>query len=291
MRRYLAYFRYVWRHIKYVRRECWKRGLIWQGLIHDWDKWLPKNFISYARHFYNRDGSKKDVRKNGYYKPTETGDREFDLAWLRHQNLQPHHWQYWCVVDDDTGKAASYEMPEKYVWEMICDWIGAGKAQGFVSPSGDVYFETRQWYKANREKMVLNLYTRLIIESIIGVDTKYVISGGPRAGKTSTLVAMASVSSRFDYRRHFLVGNHTKHLRKVAPESVKVKDLLGRPDWYRGLRNVVLFIDPSNLNSDEERMMLKRLTEIPDLTVKAYTYPSFGRLTITPIGLEKNFGN
>jgi ribosomal protein L28 len=43
---------------------------------------------------------------------------------------------------------------------MLCDWIGAGKAQGKVSPKDDYLYETRRWWKANNHKMQLHPNTR-----------------------------------------------------------------------------------------------------------------------------------
>ena len=56
--------------------------------------------------------------------------------------------------------------------EMICDWVGAGKAQGHFSPKDDRYFETRNWYRANGNKMQLHPTTRAWIELYIGYGTK-----------------------------------------------------------------------------------------------------------------------
>lgn len=53
MRKYLKYFNYVFRHKWFVFVECFKFGLLWQGLIHDWSKFLPDEFIAYANFFGN----------------------------------------------------------------------------------------------------------------------------------------------------------------------------------------------------------------------------------------------
>lgn len=58
-------------------------------------------------------------------------------------------------------------MSENSVKEMICDWVGAGRAQGFHSPNNDHYYETRIWYLKNKFKMNLHPSTRQYIENII----------------------------------------------------------------------------------------------------------------------------
>lgn len=166
MRRYIAYLKYVVQHKWYVMMECFELGLYWQGLVHDLSKFLPSEFIPYAKHFNNKDGTKKEVRTKGYYKPTDTGDAAFDFAWLLHQKRNKHHWQWW-VLPEDGGGVKVLKMPRKYIAEMVCDWVGAGKAQGFVSPKNKKYFETRNWYMDNQYKMQLHPETRSIVEIMI----------------------------------------------------------------------------------------------------------------------------
>jgi len=173
MEKYLKYLNYVLRHKWYVMIECFSQGLIWRGLMHDLSKFLLDEFIPYANYFYGKKDSDIGRGRNetGYYKPTDTGDKVFDFAWLLHQKRNRHHWQWWILPTDEEG-IKIFEIPEPYLTEMICDWIGAGKAQGHFSPEEDKYFETRRWYQQNGGKMQLNPKTREKIESIIFLKTK-----------------------------------------------------------------------------------------------------------------------
>ncbi len=166
--KHLKYLSYVLRHKLYVAIECFRDGLYWQGITHDLSKLLPSEFIPYTNHFYGKKGDdiKKGRDETGYYKPTDTGDKAFDFAWLLHQKRNNHHWQWWILPEDDGG-IKILEMPDIVIKEMICDWVGAGKAQGFVSPKGDRFYETKRWYEKNKSKMNLHYMTRLKIESII----------------------------------------------------------------------------------------------------------------------------
>ena len=154
--KYLKYLHYIVRHKWYVMYECFKKGLIWRGLLHDLSKFYPSEFVPYANYFY---GNKSDIKKGrnstGYYKPTDTGDVAFDFAWLLHQKRNRHHWQWWILPEDDGG-VKIMEMQEVYRTEMLCDWIGAGKAQGHFSPKDDYLQETRNWWNANNHKMQLH---------------------------------------------------------------------------------------------------------------------------------------
>ena len=149
MKKYYKYFLYVFRHKWFVFQACLSYGLIWQGIIHDWSKFLPDEFIAYANYFYGG-----DTRKDRFYTP-EQGTYEFNVAWLKHQHRNPHHWQHWVLQNDD-GPVFTLDIPDKYLKEMLCDWIGAGKAQGYNDVSG--------WYTKNRDKMRLSSNSRLWIE-------------------------------------------------------------------------------------------------------------------------------
>jgi len=86
---YIQYLDYLLRHKWYVTLECFREGLYWQGLTHDLSKFLPSEFIPYANYFYGKGKVKKVRDETGYYKPTDTGDKEFDFAWLLHQKPTP----------------------------------------------------------------------------------------------------------------------------------------------------------------------------------------------------------
>jgi len=144
MRGHWRYLGYVVRHKWHVGVELFRRGLILRALFHDWDKFLPRMFFPYSRFFYKPDGTPQVRRdKTGYYKPSDTGDRDFDLAWLGHVRRSPHHWQYWVLPDEDGDHV--FPMGHNDVKEMVCDWIGAGLAQG--KP------DVAEWWKRNQHKM------------------------------------------------------------------------------------------------------------------------------------------
>lgn len=161
MGKYIGYLKYLSKHKYYILRECIDNGLYYQGIIHDLSKLRISEFIPYADFFYNK-------RRNdtGYYKPTDTGDKSFDFSWLLHQKRNKHHWQFWILPEDEGGLKV-LQMPNKYALEMVCDWVGAGRAQGFHSPSDDHYKETKTWYEANKHKMQLHGETRRYVEEIL----------------------------------------------------------------------------------------------------------------------------
>jgi hypothetical protein len=157
-----GYLKYVLRHKWFVFTECAKRGLIWRGVVHDLSKFLPSEFVPYAMHFHGNIRTGRD--KTGYYKPSDTGDPEFDKAWFFHQKRNSHHWQYWIFPDDANSERALVvlEMPMEDRIEMVCDWRGAGRAQG----TPDVL----AWYKKNRGKLILGPATRYWVDREVGLD-------------------------------------------------------------------------------------------------------------------------
>lgn len=166
----IKYLLYLLKHKYYVMIECFKRGLYWRGLVHDNSKFLPSEFFPYMNYFFSKNNNiKRGRNKTGYYTPYNTGDNKFDFAFFLHQKRNKHHWQWWVLPKDENG-TKTFEILEPYLTEMICDWIGAGKAQGKSSPKNDIYYETRQWYNNNKTKLQLHDNTRKKIEIILGVN-------------------------------------------------------------------------------------------------------------------------
>ena len=113
----------MWRHFKTVSKHKWEVfkqcracGLFWQGLFHDMSKFSIVEFASSARYFQgNRSPIEAEKEEVGYSK-----------AWLHHKGHNKHHWEYWTDFADD-GSIIANKMPVKYLIEMVCDWVGAGK--------------------------------------------------------------------------------------------------------------------------------------------------------------------
>lgn len=221
---YIAYLWYVIKHKWFVMLECFKRGLMWQGLIHDNSKFHPKEFFHYAETFYDKKGKKYDLRdSSGAFNAAEV----LGMSWMHHYVNNEHHWQHWVFVEEKypiriftvgtidkppvsvdvlekTGQILKkyveitkqvmenpkllaektpdpllgvphidykllmamgrkvLPMPRKYVVEMLCDWIGAAKANNSVlNPKG--------FWIANKDKMELHEDTIKMIEEELGI--------------------------------------------------------------------------------------------------------------------------
>lgn len=156
---YFKYLKSLLRHKWFVFLECCKLGVPWLGVIHDWSKFRPSEFIPYARYFYGDYPEAPHIWRvlPGYSGPTTFSvENGFDVAWLHHQRRNKHHWQYWILIQDD-DKDKTLAMPPKYCKEMLADWRGAGRAYG--NP------DTRSWYCEHYSKIQLNPRTREWIDS------------------------------------------------------------------------------------------------------------------------------
>lgn len=111
------HFKTVCKHKAFVYRECKACGIWWQGVIHDLSKFGVTEFVPSARYFQ---GNKSPI-------DAEKESVGYSIAWLHHKGINKHHWEWWTDFDKN-GRVITNKIPKKYVIEMICDWIGAGKA-------------------------------------------------------------------------------------------------------------------------------------------------------------------
>ena len=161
MKKYFKYLGYVLRHKWFVLLECIRLGIIWRGIFHDLSKFLPSEFIPYARYFYGKKGKNisRGRDKTGYYSAGSTGKASFDYAWLLHQKRNPHHWQWWILPKDD-GSTKTFPMPVNVIKEMLCDWRGAQRAQRSK-------WGVSEWYEKNKGKMKLDFLTEASVVVLI----------------------------------------------------------------------------------------------------------------------------
>lgn len=156
---YLKYLKSLLWHKWFVFLECVKVGMPLAGLVHDWSKFLPSEFIPYAR-FFAVDRRNED----GDYVMSPDDEQAFLVAWLKHQHRNPHHWQHWILVQD-TDPTVVLPIPHRYIQEMVCDWRGAGRA--YTGKDNTV-----EWYLRNRYHMTLHPDTRLSVDMILNISMR-----------------------------------------------------------------------------------------------------------------------
>ena len=130
---------------EYESTICW---------AHDASKTDTDEYYAYDKYFYG---------KNRSYKVVE----DFKHAWLKHIHRNPHHWQYWILINDEKEEGTvALEMPHVYIVEMICDWWS------FSFKTGNLY-EIFDWYKNHEKTMILADETRKTVEDILNkIKTK-----------------------------------------------------------------------------------------------------------------------
>jgi hypothetical protein len=142
----------------------------WQLLRHDLSKFRPSEFVPYGKFFYSLPGAtwqKAQVDK--------TKTLGMCGAWLRHIRRNPHHWQYWCLINGasvvatrgttvETQPIEALPMPRRYVREMLADWLGAGRAYDGAYPES---IATWKWWQQNKWQLVLHPETKKLLAAAI----------------------------------------------------------------------------------------------------------------------------
>ena len=141
------------RHKYYVAIECFKRGLYYQGIVHDMSKCYPSEFLRSAKYATGKD-SPVGLEKE---------EKGFSLAWLNHKGRNKHHWQYW--VDVVKGEIYVYDMPRRYVIEMYCDFIGAGKI--YSAKDWDETEPIKYYENTEKARMIVSDRTRILFENLL----------------------------------------------------------------------------------------------------------------------------
>lgn len=131
------HFGKICKHKWWVFYYCCKAGIPWRGFMHDWSKFSPVEFWESVR-YYQGTSSPIDACKkaNGWSK-----------AWLHHKGKNPHHYEYWQDNFDNGGNPL--QMPYKYAVEMLCDYLGAGRA---YMGKNFTYHAEYEWWKKKCEK-------------------------------------------------------------------------------------------------------------------------------------------
>lgn len=167
MTNYWGYLKYVFNHRRNMRKVCWSHGKILMGLLHDLDKYLPDEFIPYARYYYG-DTSVNNKIKSSYNK-----------AWGKHIKRTKHHWEKFvlslkqflnCQYVTETsifefqGTSVVLDMPYEAILEMIYDW----EAMGMVF--GD---SAAEYYLKHYAEMFLSKRTRYVVETELKLTSLY----------------------------------------------------------------------------------------------------------------------
>ncbi len=141
------HFKTITHHRFLVMGNCFRVGLIWQGLTHDLSKYAPTEFITGARYYQgNRSPNAAERDKKGYSE-----------AWMHHKGRNRHHYEYWTDMSPITRNYEPIPMPRKYLVEMVMDRIAACRTY-----QGDAYTDgsALAYFEKSRERQLMHPQTR-----------------------------------------------------------------------------------------------------------------------------------
>lgn len=150
----IKHFKTITKHRHVVIKHCFKAGILWQGLRHDLSKYSPAEFMPGAKYYV------------GFRSPNE-GEREqngHSLAWIHHKGRNKHHFEYWTDYNTKSKVVEPVKMPMKYVAEMFCDRVAAGKIY-----NGDKYTDQSplEYFLRAKGRRVIHPETSDLLESFL----------------------------------------------------------------------------------------------------------------------------
>ena len=158
IKNYWLHLKTICKHKWFVFLACKDCGIVWRGIKHDLSKFLPVEFIEYAQN-YSVGKSPVDACKEKY---------GCCKSWQHHKGHNTHHWQYW--IDYIGVNPIELKMPYLDVVELICDWIGAGKAYNQTKWTQDTPYE---YWLNNRDKMRFHNETYEFIDHVLKEIKEY----------------------------------------------------------------------------------------------------------------------
>ena len=149
-----GHFKTITRHRHQVIKHCRKAGILWQGLFHDLSKYSPTEFLPGAKYF------------QGTRSPNEAEREEYgySMAWMHHKGRNKHHFEYWTDYNPKTRRMEPVKMPMRYVKEMFCDRIAAGKIY-----NGENYTDSDplKYFLKGKQTRIIHPETSDILEKLL----------------------------------------------------------------------------------------------------------------------------
>lgn len=119
-----------------------------QMQYHDASKTRPEEYYAYDAYFYGGNKSHAVVEN-------------FRKAFLLHIHENPHHWQYWVLIHDDSDEPETLiEIPLNYIFEMICDWWS-------FSWRKDDLMEIFNWWDEHKDYIRIHKKSHKVLEYIL----------------------------------------------------------------------------------------------------------------------------
>jgi len=124
-----GYYKYGKQILDVMGNKSLDTELLQRCMNHDKSKFDPVEFIGYRMHYNPENGEDPAL-----------AEKNFDKAWLHHENFNDHHPEYWIQRDVNEERKdpsqpilmiyRAIEMDKISLAEMFCDWIGVGSKCG-----------------------------------------------------------------------------------------------------------------------------------------------------------------
>lgn len=173
----------ICKHKYWVAYYCFKFGIPFRGIIHDLSKFSPTEFFESVKYF---DGTRSPIdvckEQNGV-----------SYAWMHHKGRNKHHYEYWQDNFDRGGNPV--KMPFKYAVEMLCDYLGAGRA--YMKNNFSYKAEYDWWKKKISNGIAMHPETQCFIERCLNM--LYMLE---ESGRDISLGLNKSMCETFYFNRH-----------------------------------------------------------------------------------------
>lgn len=156
----IKHFQTITKHRHRVIEHCFKAGIPLQGLRHDLSKYSLAEFIEGAKYY------------QGYRSPAEAARTEcgYSNAWMHHKGRNKHHFEYWTDYNPRTKRIEAVKMPLKYVKEMFCDRVAAGKIYLGANYTDDNPID---YFRNGNAKNIMHPETAALLESWCEMLSQY----------------------------------------------------------------------------------------------------------------------
>lgn len=159
----MNWFKRCWLHFKNICIHKW-----WvffyscyfyipiRGFFHDWSKFTPVEFFESVKFFKGDSSPINEAKKvNG-----------ISFAWQHHKGRNPHHYEYWTDCYD-TGTVAR-QMPWKYVIELVCDYLAAGRTYNDYNKTEKFTFQKElDWWNKTKDSKCMHEETKQAVSKIL----------------------------------------------------------------------------------------------------------------------------
>ena len=162
------YLKNCWKHFKticihkwWVFYYSWYFGIPIRGFFHDFSKFHPVEFFESAKFFKGDSSPINEAKKI----------QGISFAWQHHKGRNPHHYEYWTDCYD-SGTVPRI-MPWKYVIEMVCDYLAAGRTYNDYKKTEKFTLQKElDWWNAHKDERCMHPFTKKLVSAIFETITE-----------------------------------------------------------------------------------------------------------------------